>query len=1101
MRLKWVMTGLLAAMAQSPCLSAEALTLQVGRDYYAWQIASGDPQALQKLFLKYKDLPYVRIERRGKLHVLRAGFWASDALAREALAKVAPAHPLIRVAAYRPDAVLHQNWDDSLQSSVVPSVAVASATSVPAVPAAAAVALGAAVIRPTAAPTAGAAVPAIDVKLRVFNQEDFALAFQVFLGSGDRQRAFQVASQAVASVPGDTDWRRKLARLADWTSQPLVAWEHWHYLFQHGDRSAETSNAVLRLAPVAGQPDVAITVWKARAAHAPLTPQQWEDLLELFEAADQVPAGSLYFESQYRQHANPKLLEYAAQLADNVGDDARAIALYRERANMPPFSLDATTRAVLLLIRADRLRDAFDLMQAHRHEVPAEMEEFWRTLGNIAWDLQEPEAAEAAYRTYANSPKVTAADWSRLVYLARQRSPQLGAEMGLDAYRRWGRLEDLLLALGIYAQAGDYAGQARAFKTLTENDLQSAQLQPQFLVLRAQYYQHQGDTKAAWNDYRKALRIAPGDSQVAIPSLWFLIDHGRKQELPPLLRQLGLQGRQDPVYWLAFAAGYQLLDQHRESVVWYQKVVRKQPDDALLLLNYADALQTVRRVGMADRVRRHAWLQLREKSAQRNMSVPLDKQPQLLAWARLRLLNQPGDASLQLVRDTVTQLRGLDAASLRERQQVQNLVLGWAISTEQFLNARNWMWLQQARKGSGDGDAPAWAESQVALQLADRQRMGKLLDQRASSMPMYNRYDTAHALGHEAQALDIAFSVMQRNGDNEEMHDRYRQHAPGAASYVQYRAWNESSGDLLGSQSRQVEASLQMAPHLQLLLGWSQVGQSTSDTTLSTLLPPTERLNNLGLQWQHRTGSSQVRLFERNEFSTQVGASLDQTWNWSQRLVLTGGLGYRVDTSESVPLRVGGSQDYLQVALNYAVDQRDSVRWQSRWAQFHTQQGDALGAGQVNDLEWGYRLRLDYPDVRVRLYVSDQAYNSTNNGPALLAHLPTALASSLTAAGIDPVRYFIPESSTTWGGCLDLGENVGGQNIQNTYTRAIRPFMELCALDHSRTGNGYSGAFGMAGSVLGPDHLSLRLEQNEGGIGSVGGSLTRTWTLRYRYYF
>ena len=47
MRLKWVMTGLLAAMAQSPCLSAEALTLQVGRDYYAWQIGSGVRQALQ----------------------------------------------------------------------------------------------------------------------------------------------------------------------------------------------------------------------------------------------------------------------------------------------------------------------------------------------------------------------------------------------------------------------------------------------------------------------------------------------------------------------------------------------------------------------------------------------------------------------------------------------------------------------------------------------------------------------------------------------------------------------------------------------------------------------------------------------------------------------------------------------------------------------------------------------------------------------------------------------------------------------------------------------------------------------------------------------
>lgn len=1094
MRLKWVMTGLLAAMAQSPCLAAQPQTLEAGRDYYAWQIASGDPHALQKLFLKYQDLPYVRIERRGKLHVLRAGFWTSDALARAALAKVSPAHPLIRVATYRPDAVLHQNWDNTPTSPIAQSEAPTVA------PTAAATSFTAPVLRPTPTPAAPVA-PALDAPLRAFNQEDFALAFQVFLGSGDRQRAFQVASQAVASVPGNTDWRRKLARLADWTSQPLVAWEHWYYLFQHGDRSAETSSAVLRLAPLAGQPDVAIAVWQAHAAQASLTPQQWDDLLELFEAADQVPAGSLYFESQYRRFGDIKLLDFAAQLANNVGDDARAIALYRERANTPPFSLDATTRAVLLLIRTDRLREAFDLMQAHRHEVPAEMSEFWRTLANTAWDLQEAEAAEAAYRTYTKGPDATAADWSRLIFLARQRSPQLGAELSLDAYRRWGRLDDLLLALGIYAQSADFAGQARAFKTLTAADLESAQKQPQFLILRAQYSQHQGDDKAAWNDYRQALALTPGDSQVAVPSLWFLIDRGRKQELASLLRQLTPQGRHDAGYWLAFAAAHQVLDQHKESVLWYREVVRRQPDDALLLLNYADALQTVRSVGMADRVRRHAWLHLREKLTQRNMSVPLDKQPELLAWARLRLLNQPGDASLQLVRDAVTQLRGLDAASLREREQVQNLVLGWAISTEQFLNARNWMWWQQARKGSGDRAAPAWAESQVALQLADRQLMGKLLDQRASSMPMYNRYDTAHALGHEAQALNIAFGVMQRNDNNEEMHDRYRQHAPGAASYVQYRAWNESSGDLLGSQSRQVEASLQMAPHLQLLLGWSQVGQSTSDLTLSTLLPPNERLNSLGLQWQHRTGSTQVRLFERNELSTQMGASLDQTWNWSQRLVLTGGLGYRADSSESIPLRVGGTQDFLQVALNYAVDKRDSVRWQSRWAQFHTQQGDALGEGQINDLEWGYRLRLDYPDVRLRLYVTDQAYSLTSNAPALLAHLPTALVNSVTAAGIDPVRYFMPEYSTTWGACLGIGENLTGQNIQQIYTRAVRPFLDLCTLDQSRTGNGYSGAIGIAGSVLGPDHFSLRLEQNEGGIGSVGGSLTRAWTLRYRYYF
>ncbi|MBP8053282.1 MAG: tetratricopeptide repeat protein [Burkholderiaceae bacterium] len=1096
---------MVAVVAHTAGHAAEAQPLQGGRDYYAWQIATGEANALQKQFHQYRELPYVRIERRGKHHVLRAGFWPSSAEARAALSRVAGAQPLIRVATYRPDAVLHQNWEAAPQSQGVqfaPPVAPPRAVEAPVAPS-----VSPSVTRPPSSPGPApdvprvASAPATDAALRVFNQDDFALAFQVFLGSGDQQRAYQVASQAVASVPANTDWRRKLARLADWTNRPLVAWEHWHYLFQHGDRSAETSSAVLRLAPLAGQPEVAIAVWKTRAARAPLSPEQWEDLLALFEAADQVSAGSVYFENHYRQHGNPTLLEYAAQLANNLGDDARAIALYRERASTPPFSLDATSRAVLLLIRADRLREAFDLMQAHRHDVPADRHEFWRILGNTAWDLQETAAAEAAYRTYAQSPQATAADWSRLVYLARQRSPQLGAELALEAYRRLGRLDDLLLALEIYAQSADYSSQTRVFKALTADVLQRVQKQPRFLLLRAQFYQHQGDQNAAWSDLQSALVLAPSDSQVALSSLWFLIDRGRKQELALLLPQLAPQGRDDADYWLAFAAAHQLLDQHREAVVWYQKVVRRQPDDGLLLLNYADALQAVRRVGMADRVRRHAWLRLREKSAQLATGAPLDKQPELLAWARLRLQNQPGDASLKLVRETVAHLRGLDATSLRERAQVQNLVLGWAVSTEQFLNARNWMWLQQARRANGDTSAPIWADSQVALQLGDTQRMRTLLDQRASSMPIYNRYDTAYALENREQALNIAFGGMQRNGDDQDLHDRYRQHAPGAANYVQYRASNEAAGDLLGSQSCQLEAGLQIGPHLQMVLGWSHVGQSTSDATLATLLPTGERLNSVGLQWQQGKGNTEARLFERNEFTAQWGATLDQTWNWSQRLVLAGGLGYRADALESLALRTGGNQDYLQFALNYLPDKRDYVRWQSRWAQYSTQHGDALGTGQVNDLEWGYRLRLDYPDVRLRLYVSDQAYVPGSNGTTLLAKLPTALGTSLTAAGIDPVRYFIPESSTTWGACAGFGENLSGQNIQQIYTRAIRPFMELCALDNSRTGTGYSGAFGVAGSVLGADHLSLKLEQNEGGIGSVGGAVTRAWTLRYRSYF
>jgi hypothetical protein len=1096
----------LVASIGAPALAVDANTPEAGRDYYSWQIATGQPRELQKLFQQYRSLPYVRVERRGNQHVLRAGFWASASAARAELKQDPSAKALIRVATYRPEAIVERNWKTDTQPAtpIGPSTLTATPTAT-SVTSPSTIASAVPAPEPLAAPTpSAAAAPGFKPapgSLRPFNQDDYALAFTVFLGNRDLPRAFSIASEAVRNVPSDLEWRRKLARLADWTSQPLLAWEHWYYLFQHGDRGPETSGAILRLAPLAGQPDPAIMVWKARAARASLTPPQWEDLRALFEMADRVPEASVYFEAQYRHYSDLTLLEYAAQLADYTGDDARAVVLYQERANAKPFSLEAATRAVLYLIRKDRLRDAFALMQAHRDEVPADADEFWRTLGNTAWELQESAAAESAYRMYAQGKDATVSDWSRLIYLARQRSPALGAELSLSAYQRFGRLDDLLYALDIYGQLADFNSQKRVLGGLSPEQLQLAQLNPQFLLVRAQLYQRQGEPDKAWADLRQAMALAPGNSQAGVSALWFLIDQGRTTEMAAWLKVRQREAPDNPDYWLAFAASNQVLNYHHAALGWYQKVVRRQGDDVLLLLSYADALDNVRRVGMADRVRRHAWLRLQEKTTAQTSLQIIENRPDLLAMAQLTLRNQPGDASLQLVRGVVTRLRGLPPEMTPELVQVQNLVLGWAVSTSQYSNARKWMWLNQARRAGKGSIPPIWGESQVALQLADTPVMDRLLSKRAGSMPEYNRYDTAYALGHADQALQVAFDSMQRNPDEEDMHDRFRQHAPQESHYLQYRLSNTASDGVLGAQSQQVQALMQIAPHVQVLLDWSQTGQSTTESTLGTWLPGEQRLGGVGLQWQRKSGNTGLQVFQRNELTPQVGATLDQTWNWSPRLVLSGGLGRRAESLDSTPLQVGGQEDHLRLAANYALDNRTALRAGVRWAQYQTQTGDELGAGQVTDLELSYRLRLEYPDVRMRLYTTDQAFTYANNGAAVLAHLPNATSAALTAAGADPIRYFVPEASTTVGACMDFGENLQGQNLQEIYTRAVRPFMEWCALDNSRFGGGYSGTIGLAGSLIGPDHLQLRLEQNEGGVGSTNGSLTRGWSLRYRYYF
>jgi polysaccharide biosynthesis protein PelB len=1068
-----------------------------GQDYYSWQIISGSPKSLEKIYRHYSELPYVRIERRGDLYVLRAGFWPSSQAARAALAQRLGKDALIRIAAYRPDAIVRRNWETTPEVKATDSLT----QDMPLRPVKPAPASLTSMVTdsPARVQTKTQSMPVREAgDLKPFDAADYALAFNVFMGAGQTEQAFRLAQKAVASVPMDTDWRRKLARLCDWTKRPQLAWTHWSHLFQQGDHSDEVVNAVLRLAPMTEQPELAIAAWDVRAARQEPTPAQWTDLYRLFDMAGQSGQGSVYFERQYRSKADPKFLEQAAQMAVNAGDDERGLRLYTERAKLQPFSMDATLHAVVTLIRRDRMREAYVLMQAVSPEVRADAEEFWRLLGNVAWELQEAAGAEKAYQNFVHRPEATAGDWSRLIYLVRQRHPKQGADLALEAYRRYGNTDNLMLALGIYAQAGDVAGQARVFKQLSPADLVLLEADVQFLVIRGRFYQSQGELDKAWADLRRALNHSPEDSEIAVPALWFLIDTGRKQELERMLRTLAPLAQKESAYWMPLAAGYHALDRYKEALDWYRKEVLRIPDDNLLLLNYADALARVNLVGMAERVRRHAWFKLQEKYPKPSIQAPLDDQPELLALARLAILNTPGDPGLALMRQVVSQLRGLSEEPTKTKQ-TRDLILGWAISKEQFQNARSWMWLNYARQANEDQSAPLWGESQTALQLSETQTMDQLLLQQADRLPVYNRYDTAYALEHWPKALNVAYEGMLRNEVDEPLHDRYRQHTPLHAHYVQMRAATEDYGSL-NVNSLQMEAHLVLEPKWHLILGWAQNTQSSSDLGTAPFVPGGEQLSSLGLRWLGGQGDTAASLFQRNEMAGNLGLKLSQIWRTSQRLIFDGSAGLRVDSTDSLPLRVGGYEDNVRMGFNYVISKREYLRYGLRLARFSTQFGDYLGSGQNHSLELGYRIRTEYPDFRVRVFAEQYNYNYDGSvGPQALNRLSPDVLGQISTGNLEAVKYFLPQGSTSLGACLGMGENLAGQNIQDIYTRALRPFFDVCTTNNSLNGAGYSGTLGLAGAITGEDHFSIRMEQSSGGTGS--GALSKIWALRYRHYF
>jgi hypothetical protein len=932
-------------------------------------------------------------------------------------------------------------------------------------------------------------------RLRSFNSEDFALAYEVMVGNAQLERALQLARQAVLQLPKDRAWRRKLARVAEWLSQDELAAEQWEALFALGDRAQDTLAGLRRLAHALNNPALALQAWAYLAARTPLTEQQWGEIVRLYENTGQALQGSRYFETQYRRKKLPLLLEHAARLASNAGEDERAQKLYLERIRLAPFSIDAVLQAVLAYIHKDRIKEALALMQSQSARVPQDVAEYWRLLGQLAWDLNDYASAEQAYQRSAKSRQGLQSDWSRLTFLVRQKQPRAAAELAMQAYQRFDALDQLLQALTIYAELGDTLAQKRIYQSLTPAQRTRAEANAYFLLGRSQFWQAQGDQELAWADLRRAAVLSPQDDAIALATLWFLIDTQRSVELKIALQQYRSQASDNPAYWLAYASGHQLTAQYQQSATWYRKLLQRTPDDPLLLLNYADALELMHHTGMADRVRRQAWLKLKAMQPDAKTMRQISRSPELQAWVQLSLRNQPGDPGMKLVQLLAQQLR--EPGTVPGNQEaIDNLILGWAIAQQQYANARSWILQRYVQQNK---QVPLWIDTLLAQQFEDRPRMAELLKTQGDKLPASSRFDMALALGEVEQALATAHQGMAQAASAEDLYERFRQLAPLRSNYFQARAFNENL-DSLERKGVKLEARWVVNTSVHLLAGWSRVAQSSNDPDFATLLPAQDRLDHLELRWLQRHGESRITVMQRTELQSQSGLRLRQTGRLAPRLDYEAGLDYRNESLLSLPLRAAGNESSLYAGVNYNVSKRDNLHIVQRFNRYYTQYEDALGSGRILEVEAGHRLRLEYPDLRLRVFAVDQDFKRDGSiSSANLARLPAFLQSGIASGAIEAASYMIPESSTTYGACVSMGDNLAGVSLQTHYSRAWRPFLDACLRHNTVTGEGYTGVLGLAGSISGSDHMALKWEASNGAV--PGSSATRILSVSYRHYF
>lgn len=328
---------------------------------------------------------------------------------------------------------------------------------------------------------------------------------------------------------------------------------------------------------------------------------------------------------------------------------------------------------------------------------------------------------------------------------------------------------------------------------------------------------------------------------------------------------------------------------------------------------------------------------------------------------------------------------------------------------------------------------------------------------------------------------------------------------PAQSNYVQL-GWDLEHQGGLNSHGLQFETRVMINPKLELLVRGVRTQQSglDSDPVLQALTPSTDRLMGVQLNWHGSRGTTSLAVTRRDEPDGLTSVRLQKNYQWGGRLNLEAGLDLKNESMVSLPMQVAGYENSLHANMTYTLGKREYLRIAPRVSRYYSQFGDDLGSGNFLDMEFGYRIRTEYPDWRLRGYLTRQLF-SVGNGMSSesIAQLPLmaqiAVSDAINNDAIDNVHYFVPESSTSWGGCWGMGENLAGQNLQTTYTRAWRPFFDLCANHNTVSGTGMSGSVGMAGSITGEDHVFIELRSSDGS--QPGNSSTNALAVRYRRYF
>ncbi|VVE42386.1 tetratricopeptide repeat protein [Pandoraea terrigena] len=966
---------------------------------------------------------------------------------------------------------------------------------------------------------------------------DYDVAFKAFVEARQLDDAERLAQQALQRKLDPLIWTRRLAQVAQWNGHPSVALTYWRK-YAEATGNAEAWQNVYQLAPQLNDDQAYLAAQIFEAERQPNDLKLKDDIVNTYERLGRPDDGLAYLKRHAAGSQRRALLEREGDVAQRVGKDAEALATFETLQKEFGPSPDYALRIASLMYQKGQVKPALAELRKVRDiagTLPADAR-YWRTYAEVARLAQSDEDANYAYPRLLRTGKAEAIDLNAMTYFYQ--GYPLDAGRTAEAEFRQND-SDLALQSAIY-----YYTTARAYDRVQALlDGLDAEQRDRFaksselLATRATYYQQIQRWDAALADLRAASRLGNAGDEVRVAYLWALVDYGSDDALAMALHDYRpiVAGNAD--YWGAYGAGLLRLGNPREALTYLRQQASLSDDDPLWMLSLADAEEAAGDAQTAWRIRRGAWRDLQARAQTGKLRIaPRRRQGAVVQRLAAQTSDNDGVLEAQAARVTLAQVfsngdtsrrllanllrddrRSADSAkvgdsllgesaelaplkpagdatdtpatrdpALLSRPAVisattRDVGLAWALSGEHFDLARAWL----AREYTNRLLRPADAEIALALEANDRDKMAQLLDHRQGRMPIENEVEANERLGRSTQAETLAWRAADGAPNNDAVHTTFTDTILRDRSNAGFDLFYSRQAPLSYLESSLI-GSLNLTSRIGVTVEAIQRNQRTIDTSQLAWVPAHDRIFNFTVRDRTVERDLALTVGHRSELNSFFTGLASAAFNRNTPLTTTFQAGYNQFTDIAPNTQVAGTRDFGSMQMLWAGDGRWYGQATAEYDRFHAQDRTYLGRGWRFGGELGYKLRIDYPDVNVRLVVERGIYTpGTATIPSLAVLLP---------AGTVPVASeFMPITTTQYGVMTGFG-----QDYQNAYRRAWRPYLDVGYIHDSQQGWGPQVNVGMAGSVLGNDHARVYYSHD---ITNGTGVATTQVGVAYRLFY